>query len=468
MDSFDQQLREDSLELAALLTQARSGADGGPSLGSGCDVVGPGRVGQFDNSASVRGVLDRWEAGLPSAGEVEQWGPDAARAGLVVLERIERRLAGVRAALVKQMAAGRDTAAAIARATGMSARDAKEAEKVARTVEQVPAAAELLERGEVSAAQVGAVAGLSAEEAAELLTVAAGMSTDEFANEVRQFRTAKAGPSLGARQHASRSVRFFSAAEGCVGMTAVLPPLVGAEIRSLINGRCDDQYRAQHPDRAETLGGHDVEPRERRLADALVSLVRGEGVAGPVGSSKSAGPAGSNTPGQRGSAGVAPAGRPTVIVTVEAETLRTVIVGHGPVGIDVVPELLARADVYAAIRDGTNRAQMQFGRNRRVASALQRLALLAIRDRCWVDGCDVPADRCEAHHETEWEKGGRTDLEELTLVCKGHHRHHHVDTPIVADRNGRYSPRTSGTDREKRRRGSPRNRPDTDGQGGGR
>jgi hypothetical protein len=427
MDSFDQQLREDSLELAALLSQARSGADGVSSVGAGRCLVG-----QVDDAAAVRGVLDRWEAGLPSAGEVAQWGPEAARAGLVVLERMERRLAGVRAVLVKQMAAGRDTAAAISRATGMSARDAKEAEKVARTVEQVPGAAELLERGEVSAAQVGAVAGLPADEAGELLTVAAGMSTDEFANEVRQFRTAKAGPSLGARQHASRSVRFFRAAEGCVGMTAVLPPLVGAEIRSLINGRCDDQYRAQHPDRAETLGGHDVEPRERRLADALASLVRGEGVAGLAGSDAS---------GQRGSGGVAPAGRPTVIVTVEAETLRTVIVGHGPVGVDVLPEVLARADVYAAIRDGTNRAQMQFGRNRRVASALQRLALLAIRDRCWVDGCDVPADRCEAHHETEWEKGGRTDLEELTLVCKGHHRHHHVDTPIVADRNGRYAPR---------------------------
>ncbi|MTJ63741.1 HNH endonuclease signature motif containing protein [Nocardia seriolae] len=36
-------------------------------------------------------------------------------------------------------------------------------------------------------------------------------------------------------------------------------------------------------------------------------------------------------------------------------------------------------------------------------------------------GCDVPPDRCAAHHVIDWAKSGPTDLTNLTLVCDHHH-----------------------------------------------
>ncbi|MEC3917140.1 HNH endonuclease signature motif containing protein, partial [Nocardia sp. CDC160] len=57
----------------------------------------------------------------------------------------------------------------------------------------------------------------------------------------------------------------------------------------------------------------------------------------------------------------------------------------------------------------------------RLASAGQRLALIA-RDRgCTHPGCDVPASMCAAHHVIDWAKGGPTDLNNLALVCDHHH-----------------------------------------------
>jgi hypothetical protein len=221
------------------------------------------------------------------------------------------------------------------------------------------------------------------------------------------------------RQRAARSVRFFDAAHGCIGMTAVLPPLEGAELRSWISAQCDREWKSKYPDRAQTLGGHNAESREQRLADALVSLIRGQGNAG---------------------------GRPTVIVTLEAETLRTAIVGQGPLPLEVLPEVLARSDVYAAIRDGTNRARLRFGRNRRVATELQRLALIAIKGTCWVEGCSHPGQGCDVHHETAYEDGGLTDLDNLALFCERHHRHHHTHASIRPDESGKYVPSQDRSD----------------------
>ena len=36
---------------------------------------------------------------------------------------------------------------------------------------------------------------------------------------------------------------------------------------------------------------------------------------------------------------------------------------------------------------------------------------------CTSPGCDVPAAWCQVHHVTDWARGGRTDIDELTLAC---------------------------------------------------
>jgi hypothetical protein len=49
--------------------------------------------------------------------------------------------------------------------------------------------------------------------------------------------------------------------------------------------------------------------------------------------------------------------------------------------------------------------------------------VVSVRDvHCVVDGCEVPAHRCEVHHVHPWALGGNTDIENLALLCVRHHR----------------------------------------------
>jgi HNH endonuclease len=62
------------------------------------------------------------------------------------------------------------------------------------------------------------------------------------------------------------------------------------------------------------------------------------------------------------------------------------------------------------------------GRTSRVVSAAQRAALVVRDGGCAVPGCDRPPGWCEAHHLVHWLHGGPTDLENLALLCRAHHR----------------------------------------------
>jgi hypothetical protein len=65
---------------------------------------------------------------------------------------------------------------------------------------------------------------------------------------------------------------------------------------------------------------------------------------------------------------------------------------------------------------------LEVGRATRVVSAAQRTAL-AVRDGgCRSPGCDRPPAWCEAHHLRHWLHGGATDLGNLVLLCRAHHR----------------------------------------------
>jgi Domain of unknown function (DUF222)/HNH endonuclease len=65
---------------------------------------------------------------------------------------------------------------------------------------------------------------------------------------------------------------------------------------------------------------------------------------------------------------------------------------------------------------------LEVGRATRVVSPAQRGAL-AVRDGgCRYPGCDRPVAWYEAHHLRHWLHGGPTDLENLVLLCRAHHR----------------------------------------------
>ena len=68
---------------------------------------------------------------------------------------------------------------------------------------------------------------------------------------------------------------------------------------------------------------------------------------------------------------------------------------------------------------------LHLGREARLFSAKQRLAL-AVRDGgCRWKDCDRPAGYCEAHHIDPYSEGGRTDIDRGILLCRWHHMQLH-------------------------------------------
>lgn len=72
---------------------------------------------------------------------------------------------------------------------------------------------------------------------------------------------------------------------------------------------------------------------------------------------------------------------------------------------------------------------LNLGRERRLFSRAQRIALAARDGGCRWPGCERPPSWCEAHHIDHWQRdGGRTDVADGILLC----RHHH----LLAHNNG--------------------------------
>lgn len=64
---------------------------------------------------------------------------------------------------------------------------------------------------------------------------------------------------------------------------------------------------------------------------------------------------------------------------------------------------------------------LDVGREQRLFTTKQKLAL-AVRDGgCMWPGCRVRASYCEAHHADHWSEGGRTDMASGLLLCRFHH-----------------------------------------------
>ncbi|OZF34171.1 hypothetical protein CH296_10335 [Rhodococcus sp. 14-2496-1d] len=82
--------------------------------------------------------------------------------------------------------------------------------------------------------------------------------------------------------------------------------------------------------------------------------------------------------------------------------------------------MASHAHHYLTIFDDHGRA-LYLGRSKRIASADQRIVLIA-RDRgCSFPSCTRPATWCQAHHVTDWNTGGNTDIDGLTFGCDMHH-----------------------------------------------
>jgi hypothetical protein len=108
---------------------------------------------------------------------------------------------------------------------------------------------------------------------------------------------------------------------------------------------------------------------------------------------------------------------------------------------DLAARLRAAMTLLPPALGGARPEPLEVGRATRVVAPAQRTALTVRDGGCRFPGCDRPVAWCDAHHLRHWLHGGPTDLQNLVLLCRGHHRavheggwrlHRHPDGTFTA------------------------------------
>ncbi len=125
-------------------------------------------------------------------------------------------------------------------------------------------------------------------------------------------------------------------------------------------------------------------------------------------------------PAQRG-------GRPTVVVTVDVETLAAASGGSARLDSgayvrgDLARRLACDAGLTRLITDPQS-MPLDVGRRTRTISPAQARGVIHRDRHCRFEGCTAPPWACEVHHGAFWARDrGRTDVDQLFLLCWHHH-----------------------------------------------
>ncbi|MET4077802.1 DUF222 domain-containing protein [Janibacter sp. UYMM211] len=117
----------------------------------------------------------------------------------------------------------------------------------------------------------------------------------------------------------------------------------------------------------------------------------------------------------------------TLLVTTRLEDLRGQLTRAGRtdagdhLDAGTTRRMACAAGIIPAVLDGASQP-LDLGRQRRLHTEAQRLALTTRYDQCAADGCDRPFAWCEIHHLDPWAQGGSTDLDDAAPLCGRHHR----------------------------------------------
>lgn len=122
--------------------------------------------------------------------------------------------------------------------------------------------------------------------------------------------------------------------------------------------------------------------------------------------------------------------KPSVRLVVNAHALAT---GEGTGMIEGHPDRIPLADIHTGlcaghlpVRFDENGASLDLGRDERLFTKRQKVAL-AVRDGgCMDPDCTRPPSWTEAHHIEHWQRDdGRTDIAEGILLCRRDHLRYH-------------------------------------------
>lgn len=193
-------------------------------------------------------------------------------------------------------------------------------------------------------------------------------------------------------------------ADGGLRFGGYLPGHAGALLKTLL-------APAIRPQAELSAGGQtraDKRTLEQRRADAFIALLRRA--------------SSENTAKHHGAASL-------VISMTAADLMEEPSEAHGKTyptnsgidlgAVDLLALGLAKFD-FGVLHDRHGKP-LAIGRSQRSATLYQRIALFAEQLVCAAPGCSRPACEADAHHLLSWLHGGRTDLENLTLLCRRHH-----------------------------------------------
>jgi hypothetical protein len=318
---------------------------------------------------------------------------------------------------------------------GMSLRTATEHLRVAHALQNLPKISEAFAAGRISYSKVRAITRIAGSDTATLTRIAAEIAAGE--SSLRHTTVADADTAeqvllnlalTGTASHvetvvaavrrrhtppenhtARRSVSWQWDDDGSLTLRARLTADQGAALIAAIEAQVPPRTPHAHPvppspdDLAERAREQEPGPAADRVAarraDALLALVTGTTADGAVV--------------ERGTA--------QVIVHLDADTAAARLEGGPAVSRSTAERLACDARVQVLLDDRTGN-RMYLGRNRRLASPAQ-IAALTGRDgaRCQFPGC-THTRHLHAHHVRSWLFGGRTDVDNLVLICSFHHR----------------------------------------------
>jgi len=395
-------------------------------------------------AAAIDALAGQDLAGLPAA--------EAAERVLVLrglLERLEGQWLRELAAVDARGAAGAEQGVAAASTAGwlrsrarLGAADAFQRVRVARALHRGPlgGTAQALAAGEISWTHAAVLArgtqdlrGRTATEAEPVLLEAARRLDPPRLRRVVAHLCDVADPEAADvrahRQHQRRGLWVSAAIAGMVAVDGLLEAEAGETLLAALEplarpGTADDE-RSGSQRRADAL----TELARRALEGGRLPQTGGvrPQVTVTVELASLLGRAGAPG-GEGGWAAPLPAETARRLVCDAALTRAVVARHHGHGGNDdddsggLMDTLRAAIALLPPALGGTPSELLDLGRTTRVVSAAQRRSL-AVRDGgCVFPGCDRPLAWCDAHHLRHWLFGGPTDLANLVLLCRAHHR----------------------------------------------
>ena len=293
---------------------------------------------------------------------------------------------------------------------GLAGGPAAQRVEVARELEALPGAAALLENGELSFDHAAVLArtaveiGVRATEIAGpgLVHAAKTMQPEELRNLGRQLRHAvdPAGElATELRNHARRRLKVSPTFDGMVVVDGLLDAEGGAVLRSALEPLCKplaDEHRNA----------------DQRRADALVELAQRGLQTGTLPTSGGVRPHLLLTAAHRGATG-------------ESADPAAAIAGVGAVSTTTFERISCDCAVTEVTSSGDGEP-LSVGRTRRTTPASMRRALIHRDQGCAWPGCDRPPQWTESHHIAHWMRHrGRTEVANLALLCRVHHRMAH-------------------------------------------